>query len=45
VFGNIQRPLDQVVWRSDTSGGAYIKEKGRDAGYTQYWNVGVNWTF
>jgi hypothetical protein len=45
VFGNIQRPLDQVVWRSDTSGGAYIKERGRDAWYTQYWNVGVNWTF
>ena len=45
IVGNLQRPLDQVVWRSDTSGGAYIKERGRDAWYTQYWNVGVNWTF
>jgi len=45
VVGSMQRPLDQIVWRSDTSGGAYIKEKGRDAWYTQYWNLGVHWTF
>jgi hypothetical protein len=45
VVGNLQRPLDQIVWRSDGSGGAYIKERGRDAWYTQYWNLGVHWTF
>ena len=45
VVGNVQRPIDQIVWRSDASGGAYIKERGRDAWYTQYWNVGVHWNF
>lgn len=45
VVGNIQRPLDQIAWRSDASGGAYIRERGRDAWYTQYWNVGVHWNF
>lgn len=45
VVGNVQRPIDQVVWRSDESGGAYIKERGRDAWYAQYWNVGVHWNF
>ncbi len=45
VVGNIQRPMDQIVWRADASGGAYIKEKGRDAWYTQYWNLGVHWNF
>ncbi|MDQ3332334.1 MAG: hypothetical protein M3552_17075, partial [Planctomycetota bacterium] len=45
VVGNMQRPMEQIVWRSETAGGGYIKERGRDAWYTQYWNVGVNWTF
>ena len=45
VFGNMQRPLDQIGWRSQQSGGAYIRERGRDVWYTQYWNVGVHWNF
>jgi hypothetical protein len=45
VVGNIQRPIDQIAWRSESVGGPFIKERGRDAWYVQYWNVGVDWRF
>lgn len=45
VVGNMQRPMDQIVWRHESAGGPYIKEKGRDAWYMQYWNLGVHWNF
>lgn len=45
VVGNLQRPMDQIVWRAESAGGPYIKERGRDAWYVQYWNVGVHWKF
>lgn len=45
IVGNLQRPMDQIVWRAESAGGPYIKERGRDAWYVQYWNVGVHWKF
>lgn len=45
VVGNMQRPMDQIAWRSEAAGGPHIKERGRDAWYMQYWNIGVHWNF
>lgn len=45
VVGNIQRPMDQIVWRSEAIGGPHIKERGRDVWYMQNWNLGVSWRF
>ena len=38
------RPIDSINWRTETLGGPYISNT-RGTWYTDYWNVGVNWTF
>lgn len=45
VVGNLSRPMDNIVWRSNGSGGPYIKDRSRDAWYVQNWNVGIHWAF
>lgn len=45
VVGNLQRPMDQIAWRSEAIGGPHIKERGRDVWYMQNWSAGVHWKF
>ena len=44
VVGEVARPLQSINWQDDYSGGPNV-QVDRSTFFTNYYNIGVNWTF
>lgn len=45
VVGHLQRPMDNIIWRADQSGGPVIRDGGRKHWYMQNWSLGIHWNY